>query len=850
MSSQSEFFSHLQDVIAEIEAEFGYDRVVAQLHSDAATYFEKDQQVMEFCRKKGIRQTFSPPGTPALNSLAERTIRTICEMARAMMIHAGAVASLWGEAVIYAVFILNNLAYKNGSLATRNCLFYSKPPPTQPPSRIVPFGCAAWAHIDSGADGKSISGSKGLACMILGWDERRGSWRLCDRDNYSNLKFSGHVTFNMDEFPCRDRQADESSAARHEFIVDNQQCQRPLTPDPDDPPVTVAASRERRAITPSAQALRNIAGGDSAYTVVSHGAATTDVDDWTLATGMYENYDLPYNDYEFMILEDYAFTTLVRADPPDWRSAMLTSADERHAWIEGGQTEHTRLKKNESFAPWQPVSSLPKGTKLVRMGDVLKTKRDDSKKVRVVIKGFTMQPGVHFNETFAPTVVIATFRILLALGARHDWDIWQGDAPSAFMQPKIDTDIYVTPTPMMRHFDKELQKLESVHGVGKVAAKVLKGMPGIPQGSRLWNLHMHKILTSIKFVRSQVDHGLYLLPGYTLYILLWVDDIFMFVGSSAKAKAAETWAHLRKAVGIGEMAPIEDCLGVEVKRNRKKRQIFITQEKAIRKLQASVGLSDMKGAANTPMDAKARLSKADCPSAQEAATMGDEQTRYRSVVATLIYFALWCRPDLSFAVSMLARFMHNPGAPHTRALKRVLRYLFANAHLGLFYDFSSSPARDGVYGYYDASFADCVDTKRSTVGLVMYWWGCPVNWLSKLHRYVTTSTNHSEYVAGATCARECAFEENLAKELKLSISPIDLFSDSQGSISQTYNPTNRAATKHVDVADHYVREQVERKRITVSYVKTTDMDADIFTKPLEHSVFLKHRAKLLGACPF
>ena len=88
-----------------------------------------------------------------------------------------------------------------------------------------------------------------------------------------------------------------------------------------------------------------------------------------------------------------------------------------------------------------------------------------------------------------PTAVIATFRILLALGARHDWDIWQGDAPSAFMQPKIDTDIYVTPTPMMRHFDKELQKLESEHGVGKVAAKVLKGMPGIPQGSRLWNLH-------------------------------------------------------------------------------------------------------------------------------------------------------------------------------------------------------------------------------------------------------------------------------------------------------------------------------------------------------------------------
>ena len=58
------------------------------------------------------------------------------------------------------------------------------------------------------------------------------------------------------------------------------------------------------------------------------------------------------------------------------------------------------------------------------------------------------------------------------------------------------------------------------------------------------------------------------------------------------------------------------------------------------------------------------------------------------------------------------------------------------------------------------------------------------------------------------------------------------------------------------MADHYVREQdlVERKRITISYDQTTDMDAGIFTKPLEQeqAAFLidKHRAKLFVACPF
>ena len=283
-------------------------------------------------------------------------------------------------------------------------------------------------------------------------------------------------------------------------------------------------------------------------------------------------------------------------------------------------------------------------------------------------------------------------------------------------------------------------------------------------------------------------------------------------------------------------------------RDRPNRRIFLSQEKSIRKLQTKLGLGEAKGAASTPMDDKVKLSKDDCPTPEEARTMGQEQSRYRSIVASLIYFTMWCRPDIAFVVSKLAKFMHNPGSAHQDALKRALRYLFASASLGLLYDFSTAPAKDGVYGYYDSSFADCPDTKRSTGGFILYWWGCAVSWSSKMNRYVTTSTNHSEYVAGAVCARECAFHESLSKELGMHITPIHLFSDSKGSIAQTYNPTNRAATKHIDVADHYIREQVERKHITVTHVATGDMDADIFTKALGRLPFLRHRNMMLSEC--
>ena len=55
----------------------------------------------------------------------------------------------------------------------------------------------------------------------------------------------------------------------------------------------------------------------------------------------------------------------------------------------------------------------------------------------------------------------------------------------------------------------------------------------------------------------------------------------------------------------------------------------------------------------------------------------------------------------------------------------------------------------------------------------------------------------------------------------------------------TYNPVHRSASKHVDLADHYTRELQKLGIITVSYVSTKDMIADILTKPLGKILFAK-----------
>ena len=93
-------------------------------------------------------------------------------------------------------------------------------------------------------------------------------------------------------------------------------------------------------------------------------------------------------------------------------------------------------------------------------------------------------------------------------------------------------------------------------------------------------------------------------------------------------------------------------------------------------------------------------------------------------------------------------------------------------------------AQLGVYGYYDAAHADCLDTMKSTLAYIFFFCGCPISWHTKLHSVITTCTNHSEYCAAVKAAKEAKWWDKLLTEIGFGrfVRPIDLFSDSKGCI--------------------------------------------------------------------
>ncbi|XP_017181433.2 uncharacterized mitochondrial protein AtMg00810-like [Malus domestica] len=120
--------------------------------------------------------------------------------------------------------------------------------------------------------------------------------------------------------------------------------------------------------------------------------------------------------------------------------------------------------------------------------------------------------------------------------------------------------------------------------------------------------------------------------------------------------------------------------------------IFLNQKKYARTLLEKFGLKDCKYVA-IPLVADEKLSKVD------ASEMADESL-YRKMVGSLLYL-IATRPDIMFAASFLAQFMHNPTRKHMGTTKRVLRYIQGTLDYGIAYEKGKD---DVLIGYYDSDW--------------------------------------------------------------------------------------------------------------------------------------------------
>ena len=277
-----------------------------------------------------------------------------------------------------------------------------------------------------------------------------------------------------------------------------------------------------------------------------------------------------------------------------------------------------------------------------------------------------------------------------------------------------------------------------------------------------------------------------------------------------------------------EMSDTGDCafvLGIEIVDNAVNGTVTLCQRRYVQDILHRFGMQDCKPAAS-PVDISTKLVPND-----SSATSIDAP--YREAVGALMHLMCATRPDIAFAVGMVARFMEHPGQQHWIAVKRIFRYLQGTQSHGLQYH---SGANIGFEGYSDADWAGDTNDRKSTSGYVFKLCGAPISWGSKKQASVSLSTSEAEYIALSLTIQEGKWIHNLLCELLqvVGIAPPDLviFEDNQSCIKMTKNPVNHGRAKHIDIKYHHIRDEVKRGLVQVEYKPTDAMLADLMTKGL------------------
>ncbi|KAK4692637.1 hypothetical protein P7C70_g9087, partial [Phenoliferia sp. Uapishka_3] len=206
---------------------------------------------------------------------------------------------------------------------------------------------------------------------------------------------------------------------------------------------------------------------------------------------------------------------------------------------------------------------------------------------------------------------------------------------------------------------------------------------------------------------------------------------------------------------------------------------------------------------------------------------------YSEAVGALLWLSLSTRPDIAFAVSLVARFTAAPGTSHWTAVKRIFRYLQATPNYGLRY--SGHEGENGrLRAMCDADLGGDKDSRKSMSAYVFLMCGAAVDWLSRLQKSVACSTVEAEYMSLSLCARNAVWLRKLLAELGCpQIGPTLIRGDNEGSLTLAVHPSQHQRTKHIDIHYHNTRNLVADKTIVLRWIPTREMVADMLTKPLD-----------------
>jgi len=521
----------------------------------------------------------------------------------------------------------------------------------------------------------------------------------------------------------------------------------------------------------------------------------------------------------------------------------LAQALEDPRWCDAVQSE---LQNFEKFGVWKLVrrtaDHTPVKTLWVLCIKVNEETGQEKFKARLVMDGSRQIEGVDFTQTYAATPEIASFKIFLSIAVHRQMHVSGGDAQSAHLQAPPDTLTCINiPKGMTFSGDPRAFVLE-----------LQRTMYGQRQAPQQWEKHRNTTLTKLGFDQCPHDPCIFIRRYGQYFILIHThaDDFAMARDPEIESEFQSILAELQSLLHLKIQDKLSLYLGFVVTFSSDWSSVDVSQESyALRIIDEF--LDDKRQIRRTPWPSDVEdFFDSQCPQSPEDIDFY-KRHNYNQLVGKLIYL-LVTRPELSYYVGKLARFLKSPRIIHWQVAQHLLAHL--NGTSNLVTNFSRNPTISRAEAlevltppssYSDSDWAGDTGTRRSTSGKAILINGAAVLSSSKRQATVADSTVVAETNALCSIAKDVVWIQDFLKWLGYVFNqPLTIHCDNQGTIRNTVDGALRHKTKHMDLKYMFLRDLVRRGLISVNYLHTDQMVADVFTKPLRWIKFEQFRSEL------
>jgi hypothetical protein len=395
------------------------------------------------------------------------------------------------------------------------------------------------------------------------------------------------------------------------------------------------------------------------------------------------------------------------------------------------------------------------------------------------------------------------------------------DVKSAFLNGDLKEEVYVC------------QPAEFV--IASQEGKVLrlrKALYGLRQAPRAWNSKLDNTLKKMNFVQSEHEHAMYRHShgDDILLVEVYMDDLV--ITRSSLATVEEFKEEMKMAFLMSNLGLLSFYLSIEVRQDAG--DIILRQTHYAKKILEMAGMADCKAAA-TPMEERLMLS-------HDSTAEEVDATLYHRIIGSLRYL-IHTRPDLTYAIGYVSRFLKRPTEEHLQAVKKILCYIAETLQYSLRYGRQMGTTR--LVGYCDSDLASDIDTRKSTTGALFFLGKSLVSWQSLKQRVVALSSCEAEYIAATTVVTQAIWMAQLLGEL-LGREPevVELKVDSKSALALARNSVFHERSKHIDLRYHFIQNCLAQGTVSDTYINTVDQLTDILTKALGRVKFQELRARI------